>query len=349
MPDDFVNLNATPISANDFNKGLGQKSVLVAGGAGFVGSHLIDRLLQRGDKVICLDNMSTGRLSNVAQHAGNERFSLIRQDVCDPILLAGAVDEIFNLACPASPPKYQIDPVHTFKTSVLGAMNLLELARRKGARIFQASTSEVYGDPELSPQSESYRGAVNTFGPRACYDEGKRAAETLFHDYHHQHGVDIRIARIFNTYGPRMSTDDGRVVSNFVTQALTGRNITIHGDGSQTRSFCYIDDLVEGILRLMASDVTTPVNLGNPGEFSMTELAGLVLAKTASPSRLVRKPLPKDDPRQRKPDISLATERLGWTASIALSEGLDRTIAYFAADMGLPARHAGAMQKECVQ
>lgn len=339
MPDDFMDLSAR-FPAETFQKDPGDdpvmRTVLVAGGAGFVGSHLIDRLMARGDRVICLDNMSTGRLANVTHHAGNDRFTLLRQDVCDPILIAGAVDEIFNLACPASPPKYQIDPVHTFKTSVLGAMNLLELARLKRARIFQASTSEVYGDPEVSPQPETYRGAVNVFGPRACYDEGKRAAETLFHDYHHQHGVDIRIARIFNTYGPRMAADDGRVVSNFITQALGGRSLTLHGDGSQTRSFCYVDDLVEGIVRLMASDVTVPVNLGNPGEFTMTELASLVLAQTGSSSRMVRKPLPQDDPRQRRPDVSRARERLGWSATVPLADGLARTIAYFAAELGLP-------------
>lgn len=334
MPDDFMNLTAR-FPADDFTNGPCGRSVLVAGGAGFVGSHLIDRLMARGDRVICLDNLSTGRLANVAHHAGNERFTLIRQDVCDPILIAGAVDEIFNLACPASPPKYQIDPVHTFKTSVLGAINLLELARLKRARILQASTSEVYGDPEITPQAENYRGAVNTFGPRACYDEGKRAAETLFHDYHLQHGVDIRVARIFNTYGPRMAADDGRVVSNFVTQALAGRNLTMHGDGSQTRSFCYVDDLVDGLLRLMQADVTVPVNLGNGDEFTMNALAELVLGLTGSSSGITRKPLPKDDPRQRRPDTTRARNLLGWQAKVPLAEGLVRTIAHFAAEMGL--------------
>ncbi len=313
-----------------------QKTVLVTGGAGFLGSHLIDRLLGNGHRVICLDNLSTGRVTNLAQHAGNERFTMIRQDVCEPFKIAGAVDEIFNLACPASPPKYQLDPVQTFKTSVMGAMNVLELARAKGARVFQASTSETYGDPEISPQPESYRGAVNCFGPRACYDEGKRAAETLFHDYHHQHGTDIRIARIFNTYGPRMRPDDGRVVSNFICQALTGRDITINGDGSQTRSFCFVDDLIEGFLRLMASEVRVPVNLGNPGEFTMNELAELVLARTGAAARLVRRPLPADDPRQRRPDISRAQTALGWAPQIPLSDGLDRTIAHFAAELGRP-------------
>ncbi|MCX8510034.1 MAG: SDR family oxidoreductase [Rhodobacteraceae bacterium] len=325
------------------------RTILVTGGAGFVGSHLIDRLLASGNAVICLDNLSTGRLSNIAHHAGNKRFTLMRQDVCDPILIAGAVDRIFNLACPASPPKYQMDPVQTFKTSALGSMNVLELARRKGARVFQASTSEVYGDPEISPQPETYRGSVNSFGPRACYDEGKRAAETLFHDYHHQYGVDIRIARIFNTYGPRMRTDDGRVVSNFVTQALMGQDITLHGDGRQTRSFCYVNDLVEGFLRLMDSDVTQPVNLGNPGEFTMVELAQMVLAKTGAPSRLVHLPLPKDDPRQRRPDISLAAEKLGWAPTLSLSEGLDRTIAYYAAELGHPARQTAIPLPEAAE
>ena len=322
---------------------------LVTGGAGFIGSHLTEHLLAQGHDVCIIDNLSTGRLSNISRHAGNDRFTLMRQDVCDPILIAGAVDEIFNLACPASPPKYQIDPVRTFKTSVFGAMNVLELARRKGARVFQASTSEVYGDPEISPQHEAYRGAVNTFGPRACYDEGKRAAETLFHDFHHQYGVDIRIARIFNTYGPRMCKDDGRVVSNFVTQALMGRDITLYGDGSQTRSFCYVDDLVEGFLRLMASDVAVPVNLGNPGEFTMVELAQMVLDKTGSSSRLVRRPLPKDDPRQRRPDITQATKKLGWAPTVALSDGLDRTIAHFAAELGRPSCQTATPMPEAAE
>lgn len=349
MNDDFGNYTSGPhFGINNTDKPIGT-TILVTGGAGFVGSHLIDRLLSRGARVICLDNLSTGRLSNISRHAGNERFTLMRQDVCDPIQIAGAVDEIFNLACPASPPKYQLDPLQTFKTSVFGAMNVLELARRKGARVFQASTSEVYGDPEVSPQRESYRGAVNTFGPRACYDEGKRAAETLFHDYHHQYGVDIRIARIFNTFGPRMCADDGRVVSNFVTQALAGRDITLYGDGSQTRSFCYVDDLVEGFLRLMASDVMVPVNLGNPGEFTMVELADMVLAKTGSSSRLVRRPLPKDDPRQRRPDIALAAEKLGWAPTISLSEGLDLTIAHFATELGRPVYQAATHLAEAAE
>lgn len=349
MPNDFKNVTSGLHFGAKNTAGPMSKTVLVTGGAGFVGSHLIDRLLGQGAQVICLDNLSTGRLSNISRHAGNERFTLMRQDVCDPILIAGAVDEIFNLACPASPPKYQMDPVKTFKTSVFGAMNVLELARRKGARVFQASTSEVYGDPEISPQHEAYRGAVNTFGPRACYDEGKRAAETLFHDYHNQYGVDIRIARIFNTYGPRMCADDGRVVSNFVTQALSGRDITLYGDGSQTRSFCYVDDLVEGFLRLMASDLTVPVNLGNPGEFTMVALAEMVLAKTGSPSRLIRRPLPKDDPRQRRPDIGLAADKLGWTPTISLSEGLDHAITHFAAELGRPAFRTATPMPEAAE
>lgn len=318
-----------------------RKTVLVTGGAGFLGSHLIARLLGQGHQVVCLDNLSTGRLSNISRHAANERFTMIRQDVCDPIHIAGAVDEIYNLACPASPPKYQLDPVHTFKTSVFGALNVLELAGQKGARVFQASTSEVYGDPEIALQHEGYRGSVNTFGPRACYDEGKRAAETLFHDYHTKHGIDIRVVRIFNTYGPCMCPTDGRVVSNFVVQALTGRDITIHGDGSQTRSFCYVDDLIAGFLKLMASDIKTPVNLGNPGEFTMLELAEMVLAKTGSNARIVRRPLPTDDPRQRRPDISLAREKLGWAPTVSLSEGLDRTIAHFAGELGAAALYKG--------
>jgi UDP-glucuronate decarboxylase len=342
MPKRFSTSKATFPSAPGLAQRPVQRSILVTGGAGFVGSHLIDRLLASGHRVTCLDDLSTGRVSNLSRHAANPRFTMIRQDVCEPVQIAGALDEIFNLACPASPPKYQKDPVQTFRTSVIGAMNLLELARAKGARIFQASTSEVYGDPEVSPQAEGYRGNVNTFGPRACYDEGKRAAETLFHDYHHQHGVEIRIARIFNTYGPRMSPDDGRVVSNFVCQALTGRDITVNGDGRQTRSFWFVDDLVEGILRLMASDVAEPVNLGNPGEFTVGELAQMVLDKTGSASRLVRRTLPADDPRQRRPDISRAADLLGWAPAVALSEGLDRTIAHFAAELGRPVKEMAA-------
>lgn len=329
----------------DNGKKSARKSVLVAGGAGFLGSNLIGRLLGQGHLVICLDDLSTGRLSNISHHGNNERFTMIRQDVCEPIQVAGPVDEIYNLACPASPPKYQLDPVQTFKTSVIGAMNLLELAGRKGARIFQASTSEVYGDPEVDVQREDYRGSVNTFGPRACYDEGKRAAETLFHDYHHKHGIDIRIARIFNTYGPGMCPDDGRVISNFVTQAIAGRDITLNGDGMQTRSFCFVDDLVEGFLRLMASDVKTPVNLGNPGEFTMLELAELVRSKTGTNSRIVRRPMPVDDPRQRRPDISLAELALGWSPTVPLSVGLDRTITYFAKELGPAARYKGPRQE----
>ncbi|MFO1176245.1 MAG: UDP-glucuronic acid decarboxylase family protein [Paracoccaceae bacterium] len=350
MRDDFLPFAgaATGLSVDSAFCGAGPaiKTILITGGAGFLGSHLTDRLLGQGHRVICLDDLSTGRLGNVAHHSDNLRFTMLRQDVCDPIHIAGPVDEIYNLACPASPPKYQLDPVQTFRTSVIGAMNVLELARQKGARVFQASTSEVYGDPEVSPQPESYRGAVNTFGPRACYDEGKRAAETLFHDYHHQHGVDIRIVRIFNTYGPRMRADDGRVVSNFITQALGGRDLTVNGDGSQTRSFCYVDDLIEGFVRLMASDCLEPVNLGNPGEFTMTELAQMVLAKTGSRSRLVRRPLPKDDPRQRRPDIGRAARELGWAPLVSLDHGLDRTIAHFAAEMGVTPPVLAPAEKE---
>ncbi|MBS0564198.1 MAG: SDR family oxidoreductase [Proteobacteria bacterium] len=345
MRDDFLTFTGSSPAFGTADAPPAIKTVLVTGGAGFLGSHLTDRLLEQGHRVICLDDLSTGRLANVAHHGDNLRFTMMRQDVCDPIRIAGAVDEIYNLACPASPPKYQLDPVQTFRTSVIGAMNVLELARQKGARVFQASTSEVYGDPEITPQPEGYRGAVNTFGPRACYDEGKRAAETLFHDYHHQHGVDVRLVRIFNTYGPRMSADDGRVVSNFVVQALSGRDITLNGDGSQTRSFCYVDDLIEGFVRLMASDCHGPVNLGNPGEFTMTDLARMVLDKTGSRSRIVRRPLPKDDPRQRRPDISRAGRELGWAPLIGLSEGLDRTITHFAAELGLPPARRAAEQE----
>lgn len=305
------------------------KRILVTGGAGFLGSHLCERLAKDGAEVLCVDNYFTGRRQNVAHLFANPRFELMRHDVTFPLYVE--VDEIYNLACPASPVHYQFDPVQTTKTSVHGAINMLGLAKRTRAKIFQASTSEVYGDPEVHPQPESYRGSVNPIGPRACYDEGKRCAETLFFDYHRQHNLRIRVARIFNTYGPRMHPNDGRVVSNFIVQALSGQPLTIYGSGSQTRSFCYVDDLIEGFVRLMAApdEVTGPVNLGNPGEFTMLELAEKVLKLTKSSSKLEFKPLPTDDPLQRCPDITLAKGKLGWEPKVALEEGLDRTIAYF--------------------
>jgi UDP-glucuronate decarboxylase len=309
------------------------KIVMVTGGAGFVGSHLCEALLGHGHRVICVDNFQSGRRSNIEHLLGNARFRFIEADIIQPLMIDGPVDQIYNLACTASPPLYQRDPMHTFRTCVFGAMNMLELAKAKGARILQASTSEVYGDPEISPQAEGYRGAVNTMGPRACYDEGKRSAETLFWEYGAHQGVETRVARIFNTYGPRMSPEDGRVVSNFVVQALTGADLTIHGDGQQTRSFCYVDDLVEGLIRLMASDTREPVNLGNPGEFTVAELADKVLRMTGSTSRLVRLPMPIDDPRQRKPDISRAQSVLGWAPLIPLDQGLALTIAHFAQEL----------------
>ncbi len=302
--------------------------ILVTGGAGFLGSHLIDRLMAADHEVICLDNFFTGRKSNVEHHLESSRFRVIEQDVCDPIDCE--VDRIFNLACPASPPHYQADPIHTAKTSFLGALNVLELAKRCGARAFQASTSEIYGDPEIHPQPESYRGCVNPIGIRSCYDEGKRIGETLFSDYQRVHGVETRIVRIFNTYGPRMLASDGRVVSNFIVQALRGEDLTMYGEGLQTRSFCFVDDLIEGFLRLMDHpDQSTPVNIGNPGEFTMLELAETVLRLTESKSKVTFHPLPSDDPRQRKPDISLARKVLDWEPKIALEEGLGKTISYF--------------------
>jgi len=306
-----------------------RKRILVTGGAGFLGSHLIDRLIEQGHDVICADNLFTGSKRNFEHLHNNPRFEFLRHDVCNPLKVE--VDEIYNLACPASPVHYQYNPVLTTKTSVMGAMNMLGLAKRLNCRIFQASTSEVYGDPEVHPQREDYWGHVNPIGTRSCYDEGKRCAETLFFDYHRQHGVEIKVARIFNTYGPRMHPKDGRVVSNFITQALGGDDLTIYGDGTQTRSFCYADDLVEGFLRLMESpaEVTGPVNLGNPGEFTMIELAEQVLKLTGSRSKVIHLPLPQDDPRQRKPDITLARAKLGWQPQVALAEGLKRTIDYF--------------------
>ncbi len=303
--------------------------ILVTGGAGFLGSHLSDRLLSEGHEVIAVDNFFTGNKRNVWHLSDNKNFELIRHDVTFPLYLE--VDAIYNLASPASPIHYQRDPVQTTKTSVLGAINMLGLAKRLGVRIFQASTSEVYGDPEVHPQPESYWGRVNPIGPRACYDEGKRAAETLFFDYHRQHGMAIRVARIFNTYGPRMAPDDGRVVSNFVLQALRGEPLTIYGDGSQTRSFCYVSDLIDGFVRLMDNDkdLVGPVNLGNPGEFTMKELADAVIEVTGSKSSVEHKPLPQDDPKQRQPDISFAKKELGWEPSVQLREGLERTVEYF--------------------
>jgi len=303
--------------------------ILVTGGAGFIGSHLCEKLLNGGHDVLCVDNYFTGSKSNITGLFARPLFEAMRHDVTFPLFVE--VDRIFNLACPASPIHYQFDPVQTTKTSVHGAINMLGLAKRVKARILQASTSEVYGDPDVHPQTEDYWGRVNPIGPRACYDEGKRCAETLFFDYHRQHGIEIKVARIFNTYGPRMRPDDGRVVSNFIVQALRGQDITIYGDGSQTRSFCYIDDLVDGLSRLMESpaDLTGPINLGNPREFSMRELAELVLKLTGSRSKLVFQPLPEDDPRQRQPNIELARRTLGWEPAVALEEGLANTIGYF--------------------
>ena len=305
------------------------KRILVTGGAGFIGSHLCERLLEQGYEVLCVDNFYTGARRNVAHLLQNPSFELLRHDVTFPLFVE--IDEIYNLACPASPIHYQYDPVQTTKTSVHGAINMLGLAKRRRAKIFQASTSEVYGDPTVHPQPEEYWGNVNPIGIRSCYDEGKRCAETLFFDYHRQHRLQIKVARIFNTYGPRMHPNDGRVVSNFVVQALKGEPITLYGDGGQTRSFCYVDDLVEGFLRLMATgdEVTGPINLGNPGEFTIKELAEKVIALTGSKSRIEYRPLPSDDPRQRQPDISKAREILDWAPTIALEEGLTRTIAYF--------------------
>jgi UDP-glucuronate decarboxylase len=305
------------------------KRILVTGGAGFVGSHLCRRLLAEGHEVLCVDNFFTGTRSNVEDLLALPRFELMRHDVTFPLYVE--VDEIYNLACPASPVHYQFDPVQTTKTSVIGAINLLGLAKRLRVPILQASTSEVYGDPAVHPQTEAYWGNVNPIGIRSCYDEGKRCAETLFFDYHRQHGLQIKVARIFNTYGPRMHPNDGRVVSNFIMQALRGEDITIYGDGSQTRSFCYVDDLVEGLMRLMRSPpaVTGPINIGNPGEFTILQLAELVLELTGSRSTIVRRPLPQDDPLQRRPDITLAREMLGWQPTLALRQGLERTIAYF--------------------
>tara|TARA_B100000242_G_scaffold294209_1_gene275494 strand:+ start:5047 stop:5979 length:933 start_codon:yes stop_codon:yes gene_type:complete len=309
-------------------------ATLVTGGAGFLGSHLCERLLAQGEEVLCMDNFFTGRRKNVAHLLDNPNFELMRQDVVDPFKVE--VERIYNLACPASPVHYQFNPIKTVKTSVMGAINCLGLAKRVGARILQASTSEVYGDPEVHPQPESYRGNVNPIGLRACYDEGKRCAETLFFDYHRENAVDMRVVRIFNTYGPRMLPNDGRVVSNFIVQALQGEDLTIYGDGSQTRSFCFVDDLIEAMMRTMEQDQTVgPVNIGNPVEFTIRELAEQVLGKIEGSSTIVEQDLPSDDPMQRKPDISLARKVLGWSPKIELSEGLDRTIPYFRQCLGL--------------
>ncbi|MDB4342046.1 SDR family oxidoreductase [bacterium] len=302
--------------------------ILITGGAGFLGSHLCDRLISEGNEVICLDNFFTGSKQNIVHLLDNPKFELMRHDVVDPF--KAEVDQIYNLACPASPVHYQHNPIKTVKTSVLGAINALGLAKRVGARILQASTSEVYGDPEVHPQTEDYRGNVNPIGPRACYDEGKRCAETLFFDYHRQNKVDIRVIRIFNTYGPRMRPDDGRVVSNFIIQALSGEDITVYGDGKQTRSFCYVDDLIEAMIRMMnQEEIIGPVNTGNPNEFTILELAEKVIELTGSKSKIIFKELPEDDPMQRKPDNTLAREKLDWEPQIQLEQGLEKTIAFF--------------------
>ena len=309
------------------------KKVMVTGGAGFLGSHLCEALLERGDAVLCVDNFFTGQRRNIAHLRSHERFEFLRHDVTFPLYVE--VDEIYNLACPASPVHYQFDPVQTTKTSVIGAINMLGLAKRTKAKILQASTSEVYGDPEVHPQVESYWGKVNPIGPRSCYDEGKRCAEALFFDYHRQHRTRIKVARIFNTFGPRMHPDDGRVVSNFIVQALAGTDITLYGDGRQTRSFCYVDDLIQALILLMDTpdEVTGPINIGNPVEFTMADLARKVVELTGSASGIAFRPLPSDDPRQRQPDISLAKRELGWAPTVSLEDGLERTIEYFKATL----------------
>jgi len=310
---------------------------VITGGAGFIGSNLCRRLVEDGQNVICVDNFDTGRIQNIADLLSDPHFRLFRHDIVDPFDITGPVTRIYNFACPASPPKYQKDPVHTLKTSVVGAINLLDLAERTGARVLQSSTSEVYGDPDISPQPETYRGLVNTVGPRSCYDEGKRAAETLFHDTFLTRGVDVRIARIFNTYGPQMDPEDGRVISNFAVQALSGQALTIYGDGSQTRAFCYVDDMLDGLVALMETDTAgaEPVNLGNPGEFTIKDLAETVLSMTQSTAGISYHDLPVDDPRQRRPDITRATNLLGWSPKISLHEGLVPTIEYFQQEIAL--------------
>ena len=309
------------------------KTILVTGGAGFIGSHLCEKLLSLGHRVISVDNYFTGSKDNIEHLLSNPKFEVIRQDICFPLFVE--VDEIYNLACPASPKHYQLDPIQTLKTSVIGSYNMLGLAKRTGAKILLTSTSEVYGDPEVNPQPESYWGNVNPIGIRSCYDEGKRTAETLFFDYHRQHGIDIKVARIFNTYGPNMSKDDGRVVSNFIVQALTNQNITLYGIGDQTRSFCYVDDLVDALIRLMntSPDVTGPVNLGNPNEMTIRDLAEVIIEMTDSNSKVEFLELPADDPKKRKPDISLATRLLDWKPTTTLSDGLEKTIKYFKGEL----------------
>jgi len=323
---------------------LTRERVLVTGGAGFLGSHLCERLLSDGHEVLCVDNYFTGRKDNIAHLVDNPHFEMMRHDITFPLYVE--VDQIFNLACPASPIHYQYDPVQTTKTSVLGAINMLGLAKRVGAKIMQASTSEVYGDPTVHPQTEAYRGNVNPLGPRACYDEGKRCAETLFFDYHRQHRTQIKVVRIFNTYGPRMHPNDGRVVSNFIVQALQNQDITLYGDGSQTRAFCYVDDLIEGFIRIMNTDadVTGPINIGNPHEIPVSELAERIIRLTNSKSRIVHRPLPQDDPLQRCPDITVAGHVLGWKPTIALDDGLRKTAAYFKTLLTESASWSGATE-----
>jgi len=310
---------------------MSMKKILITGGAGFIGSQLCERLLNEGNEVICLDNFFTGSKNNIVHLMDNHYFEVIRHDIEEPILIE--VDEIYNLASPASPIHYQKDPVKTVRTNVMGAINVLDIAKRTGAKILQASTSEVYGDPEVHPQIEEYRGNVNPIGPRACYDEGKRCAETLFFDYHREYGVDIKVVRIFNTYGPKMALNDGRVVSNFIIQALNNEDITIYGDGTQTRSFCYVSDLVDGLIKMMNSNLTGPINLGNPNEFTILELAQKVIKLTDSKSKIIFKPLPQDDPKQRKPAITKAKKYLNWKPKVNLEEGLKETIKYFKAKL----------------
>lgn len=323
------------------------QTVLITGGAGFLGSALCSFYMEQETRVICLDDLSTGRVRNIDHFLESPNFTFVKQDVADPFDPEDGIDFIFNMACPASPVKYQADPIKTFRTIVAGSENMLQLAQRKGARILEASTSEIYGDPEVSPQVESYRGSVNTMGPRSCYDEGKRAAETLFHEYRAQNGVDARVARIFNTYGPGMDPEDGRVISNFLVQALKGAPLTIYGDGKQTRSFCYVDDMIAGLVSLMHAegDMSGPVNLGNPGEFTVIELARIVLEETGSDSPLEMRPLPVDDPKLRRPEIQRAREELGWEPTVALREGLRLSIPYFASEIAMEGRSQKVVER----